>query len=185
MVVRWRAYCHCGHIFLSMIRGILYRIKAEAAPKYLPVNLPSGVTFHDGVIVYRDGERVWPEPRSTIYVLGFSMVFAALFTPGLNAETSGVHVRGPWYFVGLQEILHWTSRPKGQLLVIGKNSGKVYHPKAPAPVCSNQISGHRRLTCQSCHTPWAPSCIQCHTSYDKEGRAVDHVTGKQMKGRWI
>ena len=82
-------------------------------------------------------------------------------------------------------LLNVTVDIEGQLLVIGKNSGKVYHPKAPAPVCSNQIPGHRRLTCQSCHTPWAPSCIQCHTSYDKEGRAVDHVTGKQMKGRWI
>ncbi|MBW2023651.1 MAG: hypothetical protein JRI51_12560, partial [Deltaproteobacteria bacterium] len=63
------------------------------------------------VLTLRHGERVWPEPRSIIYVLGFSMVLAAVFTPGLNAEASGVHVRGPWYFVGLQEILHWTSRP--------------------------------------------------------------------------
>ncbi|MBW2022844.1 MAG: Rieske (2Fe-2S) protein [Deltaproteobacteria bacterium] len=46
-----------GIFFLSMIRGILYRIKAETAPKYLPVDLPSGVTFHDDVIVYRDADE--------------------------------------------------------------------------------------------------------------------------------
>jgi len=74
---------------------------------------------------------------------------------------------------------------KGKLIVIGKNSGKIYHPKKPAPVCSNQISGHERLTCQSCHTPWAPNCIRCHTYYDRDAVALDHLSGRRVKGRWV
>ena len=74
---------------------------------------------------------------------------------------------------------------QGSIIVKGKNSGKTYHPKRPAHVCSTQIYGHQRLTCQSCHTPWAPSCIKCHTSYDRSGMGLDHITGKRVKGRWV
>ncbi len=73
----------------------------------------------------------------------------------------------------------------GAIVVVGKNSGKTFLPKKPRPVCSSAIYGHERLTCQSCHTPWAPSCIRCHTYYDAAKRAEDHITGKALKGRWI
>lgn len=74
---------------------------------------------------------------------------------------------------------------KGGIVVIGKSSGKVFQPKKPRPVCSTAIYGHERLTCQSCHTPWAPSCIHCHTYWDATAKAKDHITGKVLKGRWI
>lgn len=73
----------------------------------------------------------------------------------------------------------------GHVLVKGKNSSKTYHPKVPPSICTKEIYGHDRLTCQSCHTPWAPSCIKCHTSYDKTGMGLDHITEKRVKGRWV
>jgi hypothetical protein len=65
---------------------------------------------HDG--------RVWPEWRSMVYVLAFSMILSSLRSPVLKLEGPGAYVKGPWYFVGFQEVLHWTSRP-GWILVFG------------------------------------------------------------------
>jgi|GEM_PF-6620165 len=47
--LRWIGYGLLGIVALffgSMIRSALYRLKAEAGPRYLPLDLPSGVTFH-------------------------------------------------------------------------------------------------------------------------------------------
>jgi quinol-cytochrome oxidoreductase complex cytochrome b subunit len=62
--------------------------------------------------------RVWPEWRSVVYVLASSMIMSSLRLPILQPEGPGAHVKGPWYFVGLQEMLHWTSRP-GWILALG------------------------------------------------------------------
>ncbi len=73
----------------------------------------------------------------------------------------------------------------GHVVVQGKNSGKEYHPKAPQPVCTSAISGHERLTCQGCHTAWAPQCISCHTEFEPGQMGVDHLSGKRTPGRWV
>jgi hypothetical protein len=82
-------------------------------------------------------------------------------------------------------LLNVTLDSAGHLLVMGKNSSRSYHPKTSPAVCTTKISGHERLTCQSCHTPWAPSCITCHTSYDESKMGLDHITGKRVRGRWV
>ncbi len=72
-----------------------------------------------------------------------------------------------------------------RLIVKGKNSGRVYHPTSPATICTREISGHRRLSCQSCHTAWAPQCVSCHTEFDPAQPGFDHLAGKATKGRWV
>jgi hypothetical protein len=47
------------------------------------------------------------------------------------------------------------------------------------------LAGHERLSCQACHTAWAPRCTQCHTRFDPAGEDVDHPSGKPTPGRWI
>jgi len=81
-------------------------------------------------------------------------------------------------------LLNVTLDGTGNVLVMGKNSSKTYHPKVPPSICTKDIYGHDRLTCQSCHTPWGPSCIKCHTSYDRTGMGLDHIAEKRVKGRW-
>lgn len=46
------------------------------------------------------------------------------------------------------------------------------------------MPGHERLSCQSCHTAWAPRCTQCHTAYEPGGRDVDHLEGAERVGHW-
>ncbi len=74
---------------------------------------------------------------------------------------------------------------ENRLIVKGKNSGRIYHPKSPEKICTREISGHRRLSCQSCHTAWAPQCVSCHTEFDPAQPGFDHLAGKETKGRWV
>jgi quinol-cytochrome oxidoreductase complex cytochrome b subunit len=82
------------------------------------------------------GRRIWPEWRSLIYVLTFSMLLSALRTPVLNPEGTGVHVKGPWYFVGFQEMLHWSARP-GWILGLG---GGLFLALCALPVLPGSVS---------------------------------------------
>lgn len=47
------------------------------------------------------------------------------------------------------------------------------------------LRGHERLSCQACHSTWAPRCTTCHTVYDPASEDMDHLLGVPTKGRWI
>ena len=49
------------------------------------------------------------------------------------------------------------------------------HPAAP---------GHQHLTCQACHSAWAPQCYGCHLEYSEPGEQWDHVDRKASPGVW-
>lgn len=49
----------------------------------------------------------------------------------------------------------------------------------------HRLRGHERLSCQACHSTWAPRCTSCHTRLDPKGDDVDHLLGKPTPGRWI
>lgn len=74
---------------------------------------------------------------------------------------------------------------QGETVLIGKNSAQSYTLKPPAAVCRGQISGHERLTCSSCHAAWAPVCASCHTEFDPDAEAKDHLTGEYQQGGWV
>lgn len=58
--------------------------------------------------------RLWPRTRTLMAVLAGLVAVSLILSPGLHAGPDTV-VKGPWFFLGLQEMLHWTSQP---LLVI-------------------------------------------------------------------
>lgn len=68
-----------------------------------------------GMIIIEHARRAWPELLSYVYLLGISTVLAVLIPQGLQL-TETAKIRGPWYFMGLQEILHWITNP---LVVVG------------------------------------------------------------------
>ncbi len=45
--------------------------------------------------------------------------------------------------------------------------------------------GHDRLSCESCHSGWAPQCYGCHISHDPEKTQWDHLLRKKTKGKWL
>jgi hypothetical protein len=63
----------------------------------------------------------------------------------------------------------------GERRAIPRAKSEAYHA----------LPGHARLDCQACHAQWAPRCTQCHTRFDAAGEAIDHLSGKTVRGRWI
>ncbi len=65
-----------------------------------------------------------------------------------------------------------------------KNTGKKMILKSPAKVCARD-NAHANLSCSSCHSSWAPSCIGCHNEYDPEEPGYDMTRNLEKRGSWI
>lgn len=72
------------------------------------VNHIATATVILSVIIIEHSKIIWPKLSVFIYSLIASIILGYTFVPMLH---DGLHpvVKGPWYFVGLQEILHWIS----------------------------------------------------------------------------
>ena len=66
------------------------------------------------LVLYEHARKLWPSAA------GFSILLFILLLLGyfLNAPLGGESGKGPWYFVGFQEILHWLSHPGFAWLLI-------------------------------------------------------------------
>jgi hypothetical protein len=65
-----------------------------------------------------------------------------------------------------------------------KRTGELANLRAPLPVCT-EGAGHDRLTCNACHSAWAPRCTTCHTSFDPAEAGFDHLAQSETQGAWI
>jgi hypothetical protein len=66
-----------------------------------------------------------------------------------------------------------------------KKSGNAHVVmKPPAKVCT-EGKAHARLSCEACHTAWAPQCIGCHNSYESQTIGFDMLKNTTRKGTWI
>jgi len=74
---------------------------------------------------------------------------------------------------------------QGRPVMMGKNTAKIHPLKPPLSICTTAVKGHERLSCQSCHTAWAPHCISCHTAYDPMEEGYDHLKKKWERGAWV
>jgi quinol-cytochrome oxidoreductase complex cytochrome b subunit len=62
------------------------------------------------LFIIEHARRVWPRAWSFLVVLVATAAISLLLSPGLHDGIDPI-VKGPWYFLGLQEILHWTPWP--------------------------------------------------------------------------
>jgi hypothetical protein len=65
-----------------------------------------------------------------------------------------------------------------------KKDGRIL-PLAPQVAACGGDKAHERLTCNSCHTSWAPQCTTCHTRFDPQSLAQDYLDWKLVKGEWV
>ncbi len=65
-----------------------------------------------------------------------------------------------------------------------KNTGKKMPLKPPAPVCTRE-NVHGSLTCSSCHSVWAPTCVGCHNTYDQHELGYDMIRNVEVMGTWV
>ncbi len=68
-------------------------------------------------------------------------------------------------------------------------TGKVNHKEFRVPLIKqgphHDQAGHQRLTCDSCHSAWAPQCYGCHIRFDPNRKQWDHLKNRKTAGRWI
>ena len=88
---------------------------SEGDLQIIYVNHIATATIILSIIIVEHSKIIWPKLSVFIYSLLASILFGYIFSPMLH---DGLHpvVKGPWYFVGLQEILHWVSYT--QLVII-------------------------------------------------------------------
>jgi len=72
----------------------------------------------------------------------------------------------------------------GKKWMVSKNSGKVFPLKAPADDCTRG-DAHKDLSCDACHSAWAPQCIGCHNSYEKNTEGYDLLDNQFKTGTWV
>ena len=68
--------------------------------------------------------------------------------------------------------------------LITKNSKKLFILKAPAKICTGNRA-HQNISCSACHSSWAPSCIGCHNTYDRNEPGYDMMKNREKKGSWV
>lgn len=61
------------------------------------------------------GKRFWPSASAFLGVLAVAALGSYLLPPSLHNGWDPA-LKGPWYFLGLQELLHWLSQPLWSLI---------------------------------------------------------------------
>ena len=74
-------------------------------------------TVFIAIIILEHNRTIWPPLKETVIVTVVLLALSFFFRAPLH---DGLHpvIKGPWYFVGLQEILHWLSTPQLSILLI-------------------------------------------------------------------
>jgi len=71
-----------------------------------------------------------------------------------------------------------------RLSLIKKSGAGTVIMKPPAKACT-EGKVHARLSCDACHSAWAPQCIGCHNSYESQAKGYDMLKNAAIKGTWV
>lgn len=75
------------------------------------------------------------------------------------------------------------SKKDGKFELTGKVNDKVYPLAVPKRgVCD--FTGHKRVTCEACHSTWVPQCYGCHAKRDATEKHLDKLTLEETPGMW-
>lgn len=71
----------------------------------------------------------------------------------------------------------------GRPVLLGKVDEKV-RPVNPPKTEACGYPGHKRVTCEACHSSWVPQCYGCHAKRDERETHLDKLTLKETQGWW-
>ena len=74
-------------------------------------------TIFLAIITFEHSRKLWPIYNAFFIVLLGSVILSYFFTAPLH-DGINPSVKGPWYFVGFQEVLHWLTMPWISILII-------------------------------------------------------------------
>ena len=75
------------------------------------------------------------------------------------------------------------SEKDGKYQMVGRVNDKVY-PLLPPKKGVCDFSGHKRVTCEACHSTWVPQCYGCHAKRDETQTHLDKLSLKETPGMW-
>lgn len=71
----------------------------------------------------------------------------------------------------------------GKHFLVGKVEEKRHLLKPPKRgVCD--FSGHKRVSCEACHSTWVAQCYGCHVKRDASGKHLDKLSLIETEGHW-
>ena len=73
-------------------------------------------TIFISIVMVEHSHKFWPSARDFHFSFSSVLVLSYLFSAPLHDNLNPT-IKGPWYFVGFQEILHWLSHPEWSLLL--------------------------------------------------------------------
>lgn len=103
----------------TALATLFFGTAVQLSPVY--VHHVATATIVVWLIVIEHARRVWPRTTAFFGVLTITTALSLVFSPGLHDGLAPV-IKGPWYFLGFQELLHWSTRP---LVVVGGGAGVV------------------------------------------------------------
>lgn len=92
------------------------------------------------LFIVEHARRVWPRPVAFLAVTAITLAVSLVATPGLHDNLDPV-LKGPWYFLGLQELLHWTPWPRVILLAGAAIAGGLFAVRVTPPRTAAAIKG--------------------------------------------
>lgn len=92
------------------------------------------------LFIVEHSRRVWPRPVAFLAMTALTLAVSLVATPGLHDNLDPV-LKGPWYFLGLQELLHWTPWPRVILLAGAAVAGGLFAVRVTPPRTAAAIRG--------------------------------------------
>ena len=115
-----------GTLLATMIFGASERLDV------IYVQHAATATMAVWLFIIEHARRVWPRVSAFVAVTVATSAISLFLSPGLHDGLEPI-VKGPWYFLGLQEILHWTPWPLIVVVAGGAIVGAFYAVRvAPA-----------------------------------------------------
>ena len=100
----------------------------------------------------------------------------------LEIKCESCHSDAPGLTRKNKKITNISEGPDGFILT-GRNTEEV-HPLRPPKEGVCTYEGHKRMTCESCHSTWVPQCYGCHAKRDARDTHLDKLTIKETEGWW-
>jgi len=100
----------------------------------------------------------------------------------LEISCQGCHSEKPGLTRKGNSLTNVVQEPGGFFLV-GRNTNKKYPLRVPKKE-SCAYPGHKRLSCESCHSTWVPQCYGCHAKRDASEKHLDKLTMEETQGWW-
>lgn len=100
----------------------------------------------------------------------------------LEISCAGCHTAEPGLTRKGRKVTN-IKKEKDGFVLTGRNDGQV-RPLKPPKQEACAYPGHKRLSCESCHSTWVPQCYGCHVKRDQRETDLDKLKLQETQGWW-